>query len=250
MPDGGQNNLAPDSVGLADNTSSSNDSADHRNQGNPVTDYFQRMMLEDQAENSLLKAEEAFPDGYDPSKFVVPDSPNAGTGLSFTPHRGNLNALKSGNFGPSPLASQTIGNCARAVREELERKGISMAGHPATAAGYVQYFSKRGDFTSVASGYGESVQNDYVPKDHDVAVFYDPTNPGNPGHIVIYHADCKRWVSDFDPVDQGFRHTFSGLAHPENYKCEIFRNPQLALAGETKAQPVRQGILKGPGMLG
>ena len=142
-------------------------------------------------------------------------------------------------FGPSPLATQTMGKCARAVRGAMEGWGLNTAGHPDTAAKYhtTGFMAKMG-FHQIGSGQGEHVSADYQPKDKDVAVFVKKGEPNNAGHIVRYDAETGRWLSDFDPVSKGFQHKFSGLANPDQYDTFVYRHDGLAPAA-TQTQTVK-----------
>jgi len=79
---------------------------------------------------------------------------------------------------------RSIGYCARYVRQAMEAGGLSTAGRPGSAKGYVSYLP--------SIGYTKIDTSSYLPGD---IVVFDAVPGHKHGHIAMWNG--SQWVSDF-----------------------------------------------------
>ena len=79
---------------------------------------------------------------------------------------------------------RSIGYCAKYVRQAMEAGGMSTAGRPGSAKGYISYLPSKG-FTEIST-------SSYLPGD---IVVFDQVPGHQHGHIAMWNG--SQWVSDF-----------------------------------------------------
>lgn len=93
------------------------------------------------------------------------------------------------------------GNCAKSVRKAIEKgmvDGTLGGNHPHSGCRYIAWMEKY-HFKEVANGLSNTPPPGYEPEDGDIAVIAGKVTSDQKdrhGHIHIYVADKKKWVSD------------------------------------------------------